>query len=99
MRVMVGTVIMRAEDGSCLPGGTPIYRDLSERDGLTEPEDYYDFDDFAALMADKYESYLREKRKAASEKKKRKEKRNAEKEDAAIRDTDSGGRRYEADAY
>ncbi len=68
MRVMIGTVIMRADDGSFLSGGTPIYRDLPEREGLTEPEDYYDFDDFAALMADKYESYLREKRKAASKK-------------------------------
>ena len=99
MRVMVGTVIMRAEDGSCLPGGTPIYRDLPEREGLTEPEDYYDFDDFALIMADKYESYLCEKRKAALERKKRKEKRNAEKEDTAIRDTDSGRRRYETDAH
>ncbi len=99
MRVMIGTVIMRADDGSFLSGGTPIYRDLPEREGLTEPEDYYDFDDFAALMADKYESYLREKRKAALERKKRKEKRNAEKEDTAIRNTDSGGRRHEADAH
>ncbi len=99
MRVMIGTVIMRADDGSFLSGGTPIYRDLPEREGLTEPEDYYDFDDFAALMADKYESYLREKRKAALERKKRKEKRNAEKEDAAIRYTDSGGRRYAENAH
>ena len=99
MRVMVGTVIMRAEDGSCLPGGTPIYRDLPEREDLTEPEDYYDFDDFALIMADKYQSYLTEKRKAALERKKRKEKRNAKKEDATVRDTDSGGRRYEADAH
>ena len=96
---MIGTVIMRAEDGSFLSGGTPIYRDLPEREGLTEPEDYYDFDDFAALMADKYESYLREKRKMALERKKRKEERNAEKENTVIRNTDSGGRRHEADAH
>lgn len=99
MRVMIGTVIMRAEDGSCLPGGTPIYRDLPEREGLTEPEDYYDFDDFAALMADKYEAYLRDKHKAALEKKKREEQKNAEKENTAVRNTDISGRRYEADAY
>ena len=65
---MIGTVIMRADDGSFLSSGTPIYRDMPEREGLTEPEDYYDFDDFAALMADKYESYLTEKRKTASKK-------------------------------
>ena len=71
MRVMIGTVIMRADDGSFLSDGTPIYRDLPEREGLTEPEDYYDFDDFAALMADKYDSYLSEKRKATLERKKK----------------------------
>lgn len=99
MRVMIGTVIMRAEDGSCLPGGTPIYRDLPEREGLTEPEDYYDFDDFASLMAEKYESYLSEKRKSSLERKKQKEERNEEKENSAVRDTDIGGRRYETDAH
>ena len=65
MRVMIGTVIYRAEDGSCLPGGVPIYRDLPEKEGYTEPSDYYDFDDFASLMADKYQVYLQKKREAA----------------------------------
>ena len=99
MRVMIGTVIMRADDGSFLSDGTPIYRDIPEREGLTEPEDYYDFDDFALIMADKYQSYLTEKRKAALERKKRRGKKDAEKENTAVRNTDSGGRRYEENAH
>ena len=60
---MIGTVVMRADDGSFLSDGAPIYRDMPEREGFTEPEAYYDLSDFAALMADKYASYLTEKRK------------------------------------
>lgn len=73
MRVMIGEVVMRAADGSFLPGGTPIYRELPDREEYQEPLDYYDFDDFAAQIAEGYQADLSEKRKATKEKKKRKE--------------------------